>query len=79
MKHFGNFQQKYIREIEEKRENDRVRPIRKAKEYIQNHYGEPITLEEVSSEVGLSPTYFSVLFKKSRRRRLCQVPDSCPD
>lgn len=60
-----NFQQKYIREIEEKRENDRVRPIRKAKEYIQNHYGEPITLEEVSSEVGLSPTYFSVLFKKT--------------
>lgn len=59
------FQQKYIREIEEKRENDRVRPIRKAKEYIQNHYGEPITLEEVSGEVGLSPTYFSVLFKKT--------------
>ena len=59
------FQQKYIREIEEKRENDRVRPIRRAKEYIQNHYGDPITLEEVSSEVGLSPTYFSVLFKKT--------------
>lgn len=59
------FQKKYIREIEEKRENDRVRPIRRAKEYIQNHYGEPITLEEVSSEVGLSPTYFSVLFKKT--------------
>lgn len=59
------FQQKYIQEIEEKRENERVRPIRKAKEYIQNHYGEPITLEEVSSEVGLSPTYFSVLFKKT--------------
>ena len=59
------FQKKYIREIEEKRENDRVRPIRKAKEYIQNHYGEPMTLEEVSGEVGLSPTYFSVLFKKT--------------
>ena len=59
------FQQKYIREIERKRENERVRPIRKAKEYIQNHYGEPITLEEVSAEVGLSPTYFSVLFKKT--------------
>ena len=56
-----NFQQKYIREIEEKRENDRVRPIRKAKEYIQNHYGEPITLEEVSSEVGpVSYTHLSL-------------------
>ena len=60
-----NFQQKHIQDIEEKRENERVRPVRKAKEYIQNHYGDPITLEEVSSEVGLSPTYFSVLFKKT--------------
>ena len=60
-----DFQEKYLKEQAERYENDTIRPVRKAKEYIQNHYGEPITLEEVSSEVGLSPTYFSVLFKKT--------------
>lgn len=59
------FQNEYIRECLLKRENDTVRPIRKAKQYIQNHYSEPITQEEVSGIVGLSPTYFSVLFKKT--------------
>ena len=59
------FQQTHIRQLEERRENERVRPIRKAKEYIQSHYGEPITQEEVSNAVGLSPAYFSALFKKT--------------
>lgn len=49
----------------EKQENEAIRPIRKAKQYIQEHYSEPITQEEVSSEAGLSPAYFSVLFKKT--------------
>ena len=30
----------------------------------QNHYNEQITIEEVSDKVGLSPAYFSILFKK---------------
>lgn len=61
----NEFQNQYIRELQIQRENDAVRPIRKAKQYIQSHYGEPITLEEVSSMVGLSPAYFSALFKKT--------------
>lgn len=60
-----NLQNKYIQELIEKQENDTVRPIRKAKQYIQNHFSEPITQEEVSSVVGLSAAYFSVLFKKT--------------
>ncbi|MDO4787633.1 MAG: response regulator [Johnsonella sp.] len=40
------------------------KPIRLAKEYIQLHYAKPITLEEISEQVGLSPTYFSSVFKK---------------
>ena len=60
------FQQEHIEKIVENRENERVRPVRRAKEYIQNHYGEPLSLEEVSEEVGLSPNYFSVLFKKTQ-------------
>lgn len=59
------FQGTYIQELFEQHENDTVRPIRKAKQYIQNHYSEQITLEEVSNEVGLSTAYFSVLFKKT--------------
>ena len=45
-------------------EEDSVRPVRLAKQYIHNHYQEQITLEEVSDYVGLTPAYFSVMFKK---------------
>lgn len=46
------------------REEDSVRPVRQAKQYIHNHYQDQITLEEVSEYVGLTPAYFSVMFKK---------------
>lgn len=46
------------------REEDTVRPVRQAKQYIHNHYQEQITLEDVSEYVGLTPAYFSVMFKK---------------
>lgn len=61
----GKFQSEQIAGMAAKRENDTIRPIRNAKQYIQNHYSEPITQEEVSNEVGLSAAYFSVLFKKT--------------
>ncbi|WP_199426876.1 response regulator transcription factor [Thermaerobacillus caldiproteolyticus] len=35
----------------------------KAKEYIAAYYDRPLTLEEVAEHVGLSPYYFSKLFK----------------
>ena len=60
----GRLQETYIRELVEQREGDMLRPVRQAKQYIQNHYSEPITQEEVSGVVGLSSTYFSALFKK---------------
>lgn len=43
---------------------DAKRPVRLAKQYIQNHYMEQISLEGLSEQVGLSPAYFSALFKK---------------
>ncbi len=58
-------QDEYLEKCRAQRENDAVRPVRKAKQYIQNHYSEPITLEQVSDIVGLSPSYFSALFKKT--------------
>ncbi len=58
------FQVSFIKALITERDNDALRPIRQSKQYIQNHYHEQITLEEVSSEVGLSAGYFSALFKK---------------
>ena len=58
------FQRKYMEELRQRHENDSMRPIRLAKQYIQNHFSEQITLEEVSGVAGLSTAYFSALFKK---------------
>lgn len=38
--------------------------IEKAKEYINEHYGENISLKDVASHVALSPVYFSAFFKQ---------------
>jgi len=48
---------------ENKKQMD-AKPIRLAKQYIKERYRDPLTLEEVSSFVGFSPSYFSTLFKK---------------
>jgi two-component system response regulator YesN len=45
-------------------ENQASRPIREAMRFIDNHYHEKITLENVSELAKLNPTYFSILFKK---------------
>ncbi len=58
------FESSIMEEMLYARKQDTVRPIRIAKQYIQSHYSEQITLEEVSEQVGLSPAYFSALFKK---------------
>ena len=38
--------------------------VRLARRYIRIHFQEQITLESVSESVGLTPSYFSNLFKK---------------
>lgn len=43
---------------------EKVRPISHAKNYIREHFAEPISLEEVSSVVGFSGSYFSTIFRK---------------
>lgn len=49
--------------IEDKKQAD-MKPIRMAKQYIQQNYMNPISLKEVSSFVGFNDSYFSALFKK---------------
>jgi two-component system, response regulator YesN len=49
--------------LEDKKQLD-TKPIREAKQYIQNNYMKQISLEEVSQTVGFNATYFSSLFKK---------------
>lgn len=38
--------------------------VLRAKEYIDEHYAEPITLDSLSAMCDMHPTYFSVLFKE---------------
>lgn len=40
--------------------------IRQAKYYIDEHYGNEISLEEVAGSVHINPSYFSSLFKKEQ-------------
>ncbi|WP_341877285.1 response regulator [Defluviitalea saccharophila] len=48
----------------ENRRQAYIKPIREAKQYIQQNYMKPITLKEVSNYVGFNDSYFSSLFKK---------------
>lgn len=62
--HLLEFMLKKVNQRIDLREEDAVRPVRLAKQYIHNHYQEQITLDEVSEYVGLTSAYFSVMFKK---------------
>lgn len=48
----------------ETKKSEDNRPIRQAKQYIEENYNRSLTLEEVSEMVGFAPGYFSTLFKK---------------
>ena len=48
------------------REKDKGNPyIRKALRYISDHYNEHLELRQVAEAVGLSPSYFSTLFRQT--------------
>ena len=50
-------------------EEEERKPIRIAKQYMQNHYMEPITLELVADKVGFNSSYFSDI----SAARLCEL------
>lgn len=53
-----------IDQCRQSKEAENTAPIRKANQYILEHYSQPITLTEISAYVGLNPSYFSSLFKR---------------
>ena len=57
-------QEELLMVAEGERQNEASRPIRMAKQYVMQHFQDPITLEEVCEAAGFSASYFSSLFKK---------------
>lgn len=53
-----------LQALRERKESENARPIRLAKQFVQENYRRNITLEDVCGAVGFSPAYFSALFKK---------------
>ena len=53
-----------IDRMQEEKAEQESRPITLAKKYIQDHFEEPLRLEDISDMVGFNATYFSSLFKK---------------
>lgn len=45
-------------------ESEAIRPIRIAKQYVAQHFNEPITLDGVCAAAGFSVSYFSKMFKQ---------------
>ena len=60
----GRLQREQLEILRQRRHSDATRPIRMAKQFVQQHYCQPITLEDVCEVVGFSSSYFSALFKK---------------
>lgn len=54
----------FLDEILLRQHNENAKPIRLAKEFINQNYNEGLSLEIVGDNVGLSPVYLSSLFKK---------------
>jgi two-component system response regulator YesN len=58
------FQREQITIVRERLENEAIRPIRIAKQYIEQHYNRQITLDDVCAAIGFSVSYFSTIFKR---------------
>lgn len=57
------FLKKRLMTWQSQRESQYDSPILLAKQYVQNHYAEPLSLEEMGAALGFNASYFSHLFK----------------
>ncbi len=55
----------YLKKVDAEKKNARAAPIVLAQRYIESHLFEDISLEAVAEKVGLTPSYFSTLFKNT--------------
>ena len=53
-----------LRRCREEQESRSTKPVRVAQLYIEEHYMEPLTLEEIAQEIGFNDSYLSSIFKK---------------
>lgn len=58
------FQTEQIELLLRNHESETIRPIRLAKQYVQQNFSRQITLEDVCADIGFSVSYFSTIFKK---------------
>ncbi len=68
---YADLKHRMIREVEyivdeanKSKKIQEFRPVRIAKQYIDENYMNQIVLEDIAEIVGLNPVYFSVLFKR---------------
>lgn len=52
------------KQVKTKLGNKELIQIKQVKEFIENHYSENITLEKISGQIYMNPSYFSTFFKK---------------
>lgn len=60
--------QKNLEDAQTWSDKEKNRPIAQAQQYIKEHYMEPLSLDEVSSQVGFSTSYFSTLFRRQTEK-----------
>lgn len=65
---FYEDQNKYI--SCQKREGSKY--IRQAKQYVQDHYAENITLEDIAATIFINPVYLSIIFKKEEGKNFSE-------
>lgn len=70
--YLSNLFRTIVSALVEKRGEQSTKPIRMAQFYIDEHYTEPVKLQEVAEYVGLTPTYLSTLFKKQVGKSLVE-------
>ncbi|MEK8129843.1 response regulator [Paenibacillus filicis] len=61
-----------LAELKTRRKGKLKDPVEEAKQYIEEHLAEEVSLEEVADFIGLNASYFSQLFKQSSQETFVQ-------
>ncbi len=66
-----------IDRIKDEKSKQERKPVQEAKLYIEGHYRQGLTLEEVAEEIGLSSSYLSTIFKNETGVRFSEYITDC--